>query len=699
MRLFLLLLAVVFMSVIRPDNAVAAVYGRADMSYQKTTSTTAGQTAESSSLSQGYSLGFNHALTSAITIAGDVRWSMYDTGTKQTEDVYPVFYLTYTPPSMYYLSFSYNRNEYIPPGGDRIAISNMNASFALPLEKWPSLALSYNLSTTSDYLYPHKIDTETENKNLNTNYNIIFLETSANLNYSYSDPVTKDNVAKTKSETPSHQVSANLSRPFWDQRIQTGVNIGYNQAENINESLGAPVQFEQKITASDGLYLITATPAIGALASTPALIDNNTGASAGIDLNGINRNIGLRFATAESVHKINLYISTSDPNIATYVNNSPTYFGWQLYISSDGTNWTLFGTPTASYDAAYSRIVFTFTETSALYFKVVNTLFPAGALTINVTEIEAIGFFNSTPTVKLTSVTKRDFGGLNISFAPITRLSMNYNINYDHSTRDVSRFETTGVNQGGGLSLIVVPEYLNLTTNYTTSTTKSSRETTTGQTSALEAGTNSYALSLSTTPLPTLNASLNYGYNESLTDGDVSSTSNSTSGNIFMRLYKGVNLGLTSTLSASKDLKANSTTDAASHSANLNLVPWRPLTIVVNGGISDSATQQAGAETHSSGKTLNANLSYTPTRSLYLAASFTIEPTSSQSYSATWLPTRNTQVSARYGSAGNATNMGGDFSWTPIYRLVLHIGYTGTQTDNMTHDHSEAIFASASLNL
>jgi hypothetical protein len=531
----------------------------------------------------------------------------------------------------------------------------------------------------------------------NTGYNFSFLETATSLNYSYTHPVTEDNVAKTRSENPSHNVVANFSRSFVDKKIQTSANIGYNESQSINESKGSPIRFEQKITAADGLYGIVLSPyTVGALTSMPALIDNNTGASAGLNLNGFDRNIGIKLTTAESVAKIQLYLSTTDPNISTYV-NTPAVFGWQLYTSNDGASWTLFsGTLTTSYESAYQKIVFTFAETSALYFKVVNTAFPAAALPINVTEIEAFRFINSTPTIRLTSTTKRDFGGFNLSYSPITRLSMNYTINYDHSGRDLNNFDSTGINQSVGLNAVIMPQYLNLATNYTTATTKTTEERTSGAIATSEYGSNSYAITFSSIPLPTVNASLNYGYSESLTNGAIDSTSNSVNGNVFMNLYQGVDLGLGSTLSESKSLRANLTTDSTSYYSNLTLVPWKPVTVMINGGSSTTQTTGSGSSTTNS---LATTFSYTPTRRLYFLASITIEPASSQSYSVNWLPTRNTQVSARYGISGNVTNMGGDFSWTPIQRLSLRVGYVGTTTDNATSDHTESIFASASLSL
>ncbi|MBI3754714.1 MAG: hypothetical protein HY265_00935, partial [Deltaproteobacteria bacterium] len=324
----IIFVTIIVISLMRQYSAFAAnINSTADMSYQQSTSTAGGQTTESTSFNEGYSFGLTHQLTSTITISGDVRLTRTLANGKETANTFPMFYLNYSPPAveLYYLSFGYNRNETVPPGGDTIETENINASFVLPGDKWPSISLSYNQSKNNDTLPKHKMENISINKSFNTNYNFNFLETATNLNYSYSDPVSIDSASESKprSETPSHTVTAGLSRGFWEGKIQTGANIGYSQSKSVNESDGVSGAIvEGKLTGdnglADGLYAYDDTPLIGSLASSPAVIDNNTGSSAGIDLNGLYRNIGIKFTTSQKVHRINIYISTSDALIATY---------------------------------------------------------------------------------------------------------------------------------------------------------------------------------------------------------------------------------------------------------------------------------------------------------------------------------------------------------------------------------------------
>ena len=696
-----LFLLVMLANFIYPNIGIAGFSAGVDASYYKTTSTTAGKTVESTSSNQGYSLNLTHALTSTINISGDVRWSITEKNGQQREDMYPLFYLSYTPPSMYYFSFSFNRSEVFPPGGDRIATSNMNIVFSIPLEKWPSISFTYNRTTTQDFLDVHKTNSVSTDKALNLSYGFSFLGVSTNLNYSYTNPISEDKVSNTKTETQNHNVSVGLGRLFLDKKIQTSANFGYGETTRIDESLGAPTRFEEELAAAEGLFSVDTSPTVDTLSGTPALIDNNTSSPAvSNDLDTtISANIGLRFAVAQTVHKIHIYINTSATITSTYPN-----FGWQLYTSNDGTNWTQSGgILTTSYEAVtYTRFVFTFSEVSAKYFKIVNQYNGATGSNIFVTEIEAFSYKNVTPTLTLTTKTKRDFGGINISFTPNNRLNTSYSVNYNHDTNDSNDYESIGVNQSVNVNLIIIPQYLICATGYTTTNSRVTQKAsaTAATYTETESGTDNYTISLSSTPLDTLGLNLNYGYTEALTGGETYSTSDSLNGSIFMRLYKGINLNFGGSMSKSEDFKSASKSSSLNYSGNLELTPWRVLTLIISRSTSITSTETAGGEASpTTADSLSTAFTFSPTRKIYISGTYNIEPTSSQSYSVSWLFVRNLQAALNLGLSGETTSMGANISWSPTPRLTLHFGYAATRIDNITQDKSDSVSASMSLRL
>ncbi len=680
------------MSFLRPDTALTDdIYGRVDISYLESQTRAAGKTTETSTLNQVYTLGFDKDLTSTLALGGDLRLTITEKDDRKEDSFFPMFYLNFTPPPMFNLSFSYNRTETAPTGADNISNTFMNVTFALPMEDYPSLTASYNRYTTQDYLDPHKVDTTTSNLLLNSLYSFRFLDTDSDLNYTFSRVKTEDKVNGTVTETPSHFVTTTLSRSFWDRKVSTDLNMGYNWIKYESTSLGGETRFEQEISPTEGLYAQDASPATDPLASTPALIDNDTVTSAGIDLNGSFRNIGVRFTITQSLHKIHLYISTSDTNIATY------NFGWQLYTSSDGISWTFQGSPSVSFEAAFSRFVLSFSETSALYFKIVNTTFPSGALPVNVTEIKPVGFILSTPTETLTYITQRDFGGFRVSFVPIERLTLAYNINYDHYTQELNDLSSLTVTQGSNMNIVVLPEYLTFLTSYTNSRVSSSQTVTTGI-FRTDTGFDNYTLTLSSTPLPTVNANINYSLTETLIDGEDATKTDTLSTDVFMNLYRGVDLNIGGNLTKTKNIQADARTNTVYYYLHTNLVPWETVNILIDASINRTTTESLTATTTSTIEVLTTSISYTPTRKLFFSATLNVEPSHQQSYNITWLPSRSIQATVRYGFSVDSRNMGANLNWTPIRRLTMNFGYTFTEDDSMDTG-SDSFFARVSLQI
>src|SRR3989338_6446259 len=79
----LLFFVISLTSLMRPD-AVFAIDARADITYQKTTTNSGGQTVERSNLNESYIFGITHALTSTITVLANVRLAKFTIDGKET---------------------------------------------------------------------------------------------------------------------------------------------------------------------------------------------------------------------------------------------------------------------------------------------------------------------------------------------------------------------------------------------------------------------------------------------------------------------------------------------------------------------------------------------------------------------------------------------------------------------------------------
>ena len=654
-------------------NAFANFTGRADLSYQTSRSVSQGKTTRSSSVSQLYSLGLNRSLTSTITLSGELRYTIRETRGETIREFSPLLFLNFSPPSMYNLSFTYNRSE-TAPDEEWISTSNTNISFHIPQRDEYSFSTTYTRSTTIDHLTPHEINMVTSSFHTDTGYSLDLFGADSLLTYTFTTSISEDKVGNIKTQSPKHSISMDISKTFWDDKIDAGANMGYEWSKTTSRSLGAPTRFEQSVELEQGLFLEDTTPTFDFLVDTPDLKDNNTGASAGIDLNGSFRNIGFKFTGSRAIHKIYLYIDTSDTNIGSYD------FGWELYSSGDGVNWSLVATPSTAYESAFSRLVFTFTELSATYFKIVNTTFPAGALSIDVTEIKAIGFIQASPTQSLININKRDFGAFNIVYMPIKRLRMSYGINYDHSSINIGSVETITLNQNVNTSYKVIPRYLDLLVSYGRSYSSSSgEETSLFSATSAESIRSNYSVTLSSAPLQTLTGNINYGHSEAIEDGTKGTTTNSISGNLSMNLYKGVDLSIGSSMSRSRNPVSDTRTRSHSYTGNLRLVPWRPLTILLKGSITSGSTVDKGVRSTSRDNSLSSTISYSPTRKLYASANLSFTPSRSMAYSISWLITDKIQTNMRYGITEDQLNMGFGFSWNPGRGWSMSLNYNGSR--------------------
>ncbi len=687
-----------------PLAANAEISGQAELSYQKNTSSSGGKEVTSKTFNQGYTLGFSKYITPVLSLSGDVRLSVIDADGVKRESTYPMLTLSFSPPRLYDVTFGYTRTETAPAGADPITTANMNAGFFLPASRWPSLSMTMNRTATEDYLDTHKVNAVFTSTNLTSGYSRDILDVvEAKANYALNSNSNEDKVGLTTVDTLSHNVTAELSSSMLDNRLRMGLNAGYGLTNSKNTSQGQPTRFEIGMLLTEGLYAVDATPLSGALAAMPGLIDGNMTGSVGIDIGttgNINRNMGLRQLVAHEAHKLRLYLSVTDSATAA---NMPAYvagnsFGFQVYSSADGVNWTLLPGAVASYDSSFSRVEFTFPEATAEYFKIVSTANPVGAAAVNVTEIEALGYVLSTPQTVFDYEIRRQFGGFNLSYAPWDRLNITYSLSMDSSFQGISETDTKSMSHGVNIRYIIMPRYLSLSSSFSNASTSTTQSLIPGSPLSSETGSSNYSFTLSATPLKTLSGTFSYGHFSSSSGASAESINDSVSATAFMNLYTGVDVGLGTSMSKAKNTADDSTSDSSSYNANIRLLPWNELNVLINSTYYTSESRSPAGDASSTGKTASAVMTYSPTRRVYATANYTLLPDFSQGYSFTWLPTRNIQAEARYGSSELSVNKGASLSWSPFTRLSLNLGYSATvQKGGVTEDSSSSIYMRGSL--
>ncbi|MEJ2155197.1 MAG: hypothetical protein P8X96_07660 [Desulfobacteraceae bacterium] len=217
---------------------------------------------------------------------------------------------------------------------------------------------------------------------------------------------------------------------------------------------------------SAGLSSLDISPTDGpALVATPALIDGDVAASAGLDL-GLGgdetnlTNIGLDFGFSVDVNILRIWV---DRRLSAQVANS---FSWSIYTSPDNldtSTWTLLTTVApANFGIFENRFEITFPRVNTRYIKVVvRPLLPAvaGAAAfpnIFVTEMEALNSQSGVPVTSKTTSINHNFN-FNLRGRITKKTTVGYNLYYNLRTEDPLDLERDQMTNGVYLNHVFNP--------------------------------------------------------------------------------------------------------------------------------------------------------------------------------------------------------------------------------------------------
>ena len=187
------------------------------------------------------------------------------------------------------------------------------------------------------------------------------------------------------------QASVGYETPAAWRRFAGGaqVNAGANR---MIESLlsGTPQDVPRDVTAARGLYGWDDSPADSAdrpLASTPALVDGNLGAPAGISIgpDGLSfQNVGVDMGRFVELDELRIYVRSGSGNPLP----SDGLVTWTAWTSADGIAWVPAASSTSRYYPPLGYYQVEFAPTTARFFKAVS--FGVNTLEALVTEIQAV---------------------------------------------------------------------------------------------------------------------------------------------------------------------------------------------------------------------------------------------------------------------------------------------------------------------
>jgi hypothetical protein len=212
-----------------------------------------------------------------------------------------------------------------------------------------------------------------------------------------------------------HEVRASARRSFWADRLSVGLS-GRASLLDRTTTVGEGAELAEPVPAAAGLFAVDASPEIGELAPSPALVDGNTTtpATPPVEIGGAStfRNIGVDLGVTRPITRLEIAVDlVSGPSVV-----------WQVYRSRDNLFWEAVPGATSTFDSGLLHYRILFPQTEDRFFKAVNVS-ANPAPVVRVTEIRALLDVPATAVAEATD-DNRYRGDVVLGFNPSRRVSM-----------------------------------------------------------------------------------------------------------------------------------------------------------------------------------------------------------------------------------------------------------------------------------
>ncbi len=373
---------------------------------------------------------------------------------------------------------------------------------------WPSLQAILGENWSKDSDSPHTIDSGRNYGGFNVDWEF----EPVKLYYNLYNEDRKDHVEHSDTKSTDHFVRADYSQTFWDERLHIGASQQFSQTTT---KFYAKTQPGQAVTViirlSETLAGEDDSPSEGSLQSVPGLNDGDLRTTALTIRPDQVQNLGMR-TNFQAINKIYLYTNPEDDLSSV----DAAAVKWDVYTSPDGTSWKreAIDIPFV-YDTIDKRFELDISELKDMYIKLVVTSWPSGR-DINVTEMEALRSFIATGNkISDTQRFTQYLTSVNLGLDPTANTSLKYSCileNDDTTTgNDVNRLSQTGSFKWE------INKYL--------TPTFSVSDTATANSDIPDTDSRSYAVTIVSAPLSSLDISLGITRNENYEDGQRLTTS------------------------------------------------------------------------------------------------------------------------------------------------------------------------------
>jgi hypothetical protein len=649
------------------------------------------KTSTSDSLLQNYYLNYGREITPMLSYQLYLRTTLSDFHSTDSEGKTTSTYQRVMEPAldislrnpMYGLNAGYRRMEQWSTAQlsdkSRRTTEYYYSRFDVTPYELPSLYLQFDRQKNYDYLSPRQEDTTNTTYSGSSVYNFSYRELNLSYNVVYMHNINETPIGTvSKSINDNFNGSYNLgySKSFWNGRVNVSAGYQGNYSWNKSEqSVAETGEVSFKRTPFGGIYArgTTLKPNVDeALPSLGSLVDNNY--NTGITEINIGtqefHNIGVWVSSEKSVDRLYIYVNkdvTSDTNL-TNVNN------WKIYKSNFNQigTWTeeipILNVTVSEYDILNNVYRFEIkfsTSQKASYFKVINmkTVSAIGITDVLVTEIEAYGTDVVPQTGKLIDTSTFYTQGLNLNANLRATSNLSFSFGYfinraDQSPRSVmdsiggiftNIFSKTKSGQDEKLTSNVSKSYNASSTwvphRLLTTTLRFSRSEAFDNKGETDISSNTYSLSFSSSPLPTLDTTLTLNRNDNYSFEEKQTTSDSYLLTIGSKFYRDLNMitdiGYTQSKSYTEDTQSSTISINGTLDAHLTKKLYGSLIYGFSRTSSDGSSANSDGSSASS-KSGSMIITYRPGQFINLSGSFQISDTdgdtsASEGLSMDWL--------------------------------------------------------------
>jgi hypothetical protein len=340
-------------------------------------------------LSQEYRLSFRQPVTPNLAVLVAAQGVRFDSRSEQDvrfdrRSTEPFLEVSYVRPTFNGRLIYIQRNNDGTSPADQFESESLVGQFAWQPGVGPQYSLrvldASNVADTS--VFGRDIDTKA------IQFETSYFRSHWSARYEFEDTGQENTVSGASLDQRRHTVRGTYDDLLLAGRLSLSADLRVSRTSQQEE--GAEDTFlGEQLRASEGLFALDLTPAVGALLSVPTLVDGDFSTPATvpiigspIEIGGANtfRNIGADLGLSQAVSRLEVTVNTdSGPNVA-----------WEVYHSPDNLNWTRIGGETSRYERApLFRYVIDFPQTEERFFKVVNVTANPEPVVL-VTEIRAL---------------------------------------------------------------------------------------------------------------------------------------------------------------------------------------------------------------------------------------------------------------------------------------------------------------------